>query len=104
MLYRVIGRTDDGYLASGQFSVMRPAEAPTPEKSDFRVQDPQMIAKILAAQRLLGQKSVTDEDIWRLQRLGKLEGATVDRSQLPARWVDEPAGPKGLASSSPASR
>jgi len=87
--YRLIGQTEDRHPAVGEFSIMRPPDAPTPTKFDQRIQDPQMIAKIMAAQRILN-RPVTDEDIWRLEREGKLEGAAVDPAHLPQRWVNTP--------------
>lgn len=100
VMYRVIGRADDGVPAAGGFSVMRPTDPPTREHH-VPVNDPQLVAKIVTAQRILGRSSVTDEDLWRLEREGKLDGATIDPSELPARWRDEPVGPKGRGGAQP---
>ena len=67
------GHTDDGLVVFGSFSVMRPMAAPTPEKHT-PVSDPLLVAKIVATQKILGQKYVSQEDIWRLEREGKLDG------------------------------
>jgi hypothetical protein len=89
VMYRMLGHTDDGAPAAGSFSVMRPTDPPTREHHE-PVNDPQLVAKIVAAQRILGRSSVTDEDLWRLEREGKLEGVTVEPSELPVRWRDAP--------------
>jgi hypothetical protein len=70
------GKDSDGNPARGAFSVMRPPPRPTKEKSD-PVQDPVLKAKILAARKILNQQYVTDEDIWRLEREGKLANVQV---------------------------
>ncbi|HEX5061648.1 MAG TPA: hypothetical protein VFV99_19915 [Kofleriaceae bacterium] len=93
VLYEMTGRTDDGYPAGGGFSVMRPTELPTREKH-VQVADVQLMAKIIAAQKILGKQYVTDEDIWRLEREGKLDTATIDPADLPEHLPATEPGPK----------
>jgi hypothetical protein len=69
--YMIEGVTEDGMKARGSFSLMRPPPRPTREAST-PVHDPLLQAKILRARELLHQEFVTDEDIWRLEREGKL--------------------------------
>jgi hypothetical protein len=67
--------TSGGRRVMGSFSIMRPPEPPTPEKNT-PVTDGMMAARIKRAMELLGKQYVTDEDIWELERQGKLEGLT----------------------------
>jgi hypothetical protein len=90
VMYQLIGRADDGTPASGGFSVMRPTEPPTREKHT-PVNDPQLMAKIVTAQKLLGRPFVTDEDLWRLEREGRLSDAVLETAELPQRWREPTA-------------
>jgi hypothetical protein len=91
-LYRLVGQTDDGTRVAGEFSVMRPTDLPTPERST-PVSDPLLMGKILQAQEILGKQYVTDEDIWRLEREGKIDGK-VAPAKLPQKLREPPVGPK----------
>lgn len=71
--YELSGTAAGGLHAQGSFSIMRPPDPPTREKN-VPVDDPMMAAKIKRAMELLGKQYVTDEDIWELERQGKLEG------------------------------
>ncbi|WP_437819653.1 hypothetical protein [Sorangium sp. So ce1078] len=78
--YFLEGETADGYPARGTFSLMKPPPVPT-RASSIPVREPVLLAKIKRARELLAQEFVTDEDIWRLEREGKM--ADLDGS--PAR-------------------
>jgi len=93
VLYEMVGHTDDGYPAGGGFSVMRPTELPTRDKHT-QVADVQLMAKIMAAQKILGKQYVSDEDIWRLEREGKLDNASIDPADLPEHIPAPEPGPK----------
>jgi hypothetical protein len=64
--YYIEGVSAEGMPAHGNFSVMKPPDAPTKENS--QPVSAYMAAKIQRAQQLLGQQYVTDEDIWALER------------------------------------
>lgn len=81
--YTVEGTTEDGWPARGNFALMRPPPAPTRENST-PVVDPVLKAKILRTREILGKKLVTDEDIWRLEREGRLSDIRVDPQAAPA--------------------
>jgi hypothetical protein len=76
--YRLEGKSAEGWPVSGSFSVMQPPPRPTRENSR-PVVDPLLKAKIIRARQLLGQDTVNDEDLWRLQR----EGAFSDLAPAP---------------------
>ena len=65
------GATSDGRPAQGRLTLMRPPPKPTRDNS-IPVDDPAMMAKIKKALSILGQDSVSQEDLWRLEREGKL--------------------------------
>ncbi|WP_437301030.1 hypothetical protein [Sorangium sp. So ce426] len=69
--YVLEGETAEGHAARGTFSLMKPPPAPTKESS-IPVTEPVLLAKIKRARELLAQEFVTDEDIWRLEREGKM--------------------------------
>jgi hypothetical protein len=71
--YRVDGITEDGLPARGSFSIMRPPGLPTKENS-IPVRDPLLLAKVLKARELLHKPYVTQEELFRLEREGKLDG------------------------------
>jgi hypothetical protein len=71
--YRLDGMSEGGYPVSGSFSIMRPPPRPTRANS-APVTDAMLKAKILAARALLNKDVVSDEDIWQLEREGKLGG------------------------------
>ncbi|MDC0682264.1 hypothetical protein [Sorangium atrum] len=79
--YILDGETAEGHAARGTFSLMKPPPAPTKESST-PVTEPVLLAKIKRARELLAQEFVTDEDIWRLEREGKM--ADLDGSPPPA--------------------
>jgi hypothetical protein len=70
--YQLEGVTVEGWPARGSFSIMMPPPKPTQEKHD-PVTEQQQQTKIRAAMRILGKQYVTDEDIWRLEREGRLD-------------------------------
>jgi hypothetical protein len=70
--YTLEGRAADGRPAMGAFSVLRPPDRPTKEKST-PVNDPLLKAKILRARELLKQAYVTDEDLIRLGARGAFD-------------------------------
>ncbi|WP_437910521.1 hypothetical protein WME95_22570 [Sorangium sp. So ce327] len=69
--YMLEGETAEGHAARGTFSLMKPPPAPTKESST-PVMEPVLLAKIKRARELLAQEFVTDEDIWRLEREGRM--------------------------------
>ncbi len=71
LTYALEGTSADGHPARGTFSVMRPPPRPTKE-TGTQITDPVLLAKVKRARELLGQPYVTDEDIFRLEREGKL--------------------------------
>ena len=62
----------DGTQARGELTLLRPPPAPTRENS-IPIQDPAMVQKIRRAMTILNQQTVSQEDIWRLEREGKLQ-------------------------------
>jgi len=72
LVFRLEGTSADGKKAIGEFSIMKPPPKPTRENSR-PVTDPRVVAKIQKAIQILGQETVTEEDIWRLERQGKLQ-------------------------------
>lgn len=64
------GKDSEGLPVRGAFSVMRPPPKPTKENSD-PVRDALLKKKIMAARKILNRDTVTDEDLWRLEREGK---------------------------------
>jgi hypothetical protein len=62
----------DGMQARGELTLLRPPPAPTRENS-IPIQDPAMVQKIRRAMTILHQQTVSQEDIWRLEREGKLQ-------------------------------
>lgn len=71
--YFLEGVSLEGWPAHGNFSILRPPPKPTPESSR-PVMSKYMEAKIRRAMELTGKDTVTDEDIWRLEK----EGAMAD--------------------------
>jgi hypothetical protein len=72
VLYQVQGVTAAGMQASGEITLLRPPPRPTPENS-LPVSDPAMILKIRRAMAILKQETVSQEDLFRLEREGKLQ-------------------------------
>ncbi len=70
MTYRLSGHSADGHPVMGSFSVLRPPPRPTADNSQAVV-DPMLKAKIMAAREMLGKETVSDEDIWQLERQGR---------------------------------
>jgi hypothetical protein len=87
--YMIEGVTADGIPARGSFSLMRPPPKPTRETS-APVSDPVLLAKILRARELLHQEFVTDEDIWRLEREGKLADLQIPAGKQAAPPAEAP--------------
>jgi hypothetical protein len=77
--YALSGKSASGEQVMGSFSVMRPPPRPNAENSQF-VADPALKAKILAAQGILGKDVVSDDDLVRLERLGKFAGLDLGAS------------------------
>jgi hypothetical protein len=83
------GKTDDGFRAAGNFALMRPPRPPT--RAAHQMVSALQTARIVRARQLLGHDYVTDEDIWRLEREGKLSDLQVgpereaDPGSLPAK-------------------
>ena len=92
--YRFVGTTDNGLAVAGELSVMRPTDLPTRDHH-IPVTDGKLAAKIVAAQRILGQQYVTDEDIWRLEREGKLDAAALAPVELASAKSPRPAPARG---------
>src|SRR5438132_1528226 len=70
--FAVQGVTASGMQARGELALLRPPPRPTRENS-VPIQDPAMIQKIRRAMAILNQETVSQEDIWRLEREGKLQ-------------------------------
>ena len=76
--YYLAGESAEGLPVVGSFSVMRPP--PTPSRENSRVvTDPVLSAKIQRARELLGRDVVSDEDLFALERDGKLDDLVVAR-------------------------
>ena len=65
------GRSADGLPARGHISLMRPSPKPTRDNS-APVSDPETMARVMKAMSILGQETVTQEDMDRLEREGRL--------------------------------
>lgn len=82
--FELSGHTPDGLPAGGTLTIMRPQQPPTRE-NHVPVTDPELIPKIVAAQKLLGKEIVSQEDIYLLERDGRLtaeiERQTADGEQ-----------------------
>ena len=68
--FAVQGVTASGLQARGELALLRPSPRPTRENT-VPIQDPAMIQKIRRAMAILNQETVSQEDIWRLEREGK---------------------------------
>jgi hypothetical protein len=71
LVYRFEGTSADGKRAAGEFSVMKPPPKPTRENSVL-VSDPERLRKIKMALSILGKDTVSQEEMWQLEREGKL--------------------------------
>jgi len=69
--YAIQGVTSGGLQARGELTMLRPPPRPTRENS-IPVEDPEMALKIRRAMSILNQASVSQEDLWRLEREGRL--------------------------------
>jgi hypothetical protein len=69
--YAIQGVTPAGLQARGELTLLRPPPRPTRENS-VAVDDPEMALKIRRAMSILNQPSVSQEDLWRLEREGRL--------------------------------
>ncbi|WP_437580686.1 hypothetical protein [Sorangium sp. So ce887] len=81
--YFLEGETAEGHAARGTFSLMKPPPVPT-KGSSTPVTEPVLLAKIKRARELLAQEFVTDEDIWRLEREGKMADLDGSPPRTPA--------------------
>src|SRR5438105_4824812 len=70
--FAVQGVTASGMQARGELALLRPPPRPTREHS-VPIQDPALIQNIRRAMAILDQETVSQEDIWRLEREGKLQ-------------------------------
>ena len=70
--YEIQGGTPAGMQARGSLTLLRPPPRPTRENS-VPIDDPAMAAKIRRAMAILKQDTVSQEDLWRLEREGKLQ-------------------------------
>src|SRR5262249_9523180 len=69
--YVLEGSSADGKAARGELSVLKPPPKPTQENS-HPITDPVMMSKIRKAMDLLHQDTVSQEDLGRLDREGRL--------------------------------
>ena len=70
--YEIQGVTPAGMQARGSLALLRPPPKPTRENS-VPIDDPAMANKIRRAMAILKQDTVSQEDLWRLEREGKLQ-------------------------------
>jgi hypothetical protein len=70
--YEIQGATPAGMQARGNLTLLRPPPKPSRENS-IPIEDPAMLLKIRRAMAILNQESVSQEDLWRLEREGKLQ-------------------------------
>ncbi len=71
VVYGIQGVTAAGMQARGEIAVLRPPPRPTRENS-VPIDDPAMTMKIRKAMEILGTQTVSQEDLFRLEREGKL--------------------------------
>jgi hypothetical protein len=71
LVYDIEGRSADGWPARGELALLRPPPAPT-QANSRPVTDPALEARIRAALRLLGKPTVSQEELSRLEREGRL--------------------------------
>ena len=71
LVYRLEGHTVDGRRAFGEITVMKPPPKPTRENSVL-VSSPEKVQRIRMALEILGRDTVSQEDLWQLEREGKL--------------------------------
>jgi hypothetical protein len=69
--FAVQGVTASGMQARGELAIVKPPPRPTRENS-IPIEDPAMMEKIRRAMAILNEETVSQEDIWRLEREGKL--------------------------------
>jgi hypothetical protein len=69
--FAIQGVTATGMQARGELTLLRPPPKPTRDNS-IPIQDPAMAQKIRRAMTILNQQTVSQEDIWRLEREGRL--------------------------------
>lgn len=87
--YTLEGVSEEGWMAHGNFSVMRPPDRPTRETSQ-PVMDAFLKAKIVRARELLHQEFVTDEDLDRLDREGRFDDLKAQAWPAPEPDVEDP--------------
>ena len=78
LLYKLEGTSTDGRPALGEAAVMRPPPVPTRENST-PVNSRRVAAQIRRAMRILGKSSVSQEELWELERAGMLGGSQATR-------------------------
>ena len=71
VVYGIQGTTASGLQARGEIALLRPPPRPTPQNS-IPVDDPAMVMKIRKAMEILRQPTVSQEDLFRLEREGRL--------------------------------
>jgi hypothetical protein len=69
--FTIQGVTTSGMQARGELTLLRPPPKPTRDNS-IPIQDPAMEQKIRRAMMILNQQTVSQEELWRLEREGKL--------------------------------
>ena len=82
--YRLSGHSADGHPVMGSFSVMRPPPRPTADNSQ-PVVDPALKARIVAAREILGKDTVSDEELWQLERQGRFADCPASTRPPPKR-------------------
>ena len=87
--YALEGRAEDGHLARGGFSVMRPPPLPSKARHE-PISDPLLVAKVKMAREVLHRDYVTDEDIWTLERAGQFAGLRADGGASTAPFLSPP--------------
>jgi len=71
VVYEIQGITASGMQARGEIAVLRPPPRPTRENS-IPIADPALAAKIRKAMEILQKPTVSEEDLFRLEREGRL--------------------------------
>jgi hypothetical protein len=87
--YVLEGRSHDGHLVRGAFSVMKPPPLPTREKHG-PIADPVLLAKVKMAREVLQREFVTDDDLEILEHAGRFRDLGLDGGAPPP--VTSPAG------------
>lgn len=81
--WALTGTSSEGYPVSGSFSVMLPPPRPGPD-AGTTIYDPLLKQKIQLAQKLLDKDTVSDDDLWRLEREGAFKDLKVSPQEAAA--------------------